>query len=75
MNQSHRSFRSSNILNKKDLYGNYLIIVTLNIGILGLKKGASKDEVKKAYFKMAKQYHPDINKTAEAKERFAEINE
>lgn len=44
--------------------------------VLGIEKGASDDEIKKAYRKMAKQYHPDLNpgdKTAEAK--FKEVGE
>ncbi|HIZ20770.1 MAG TPA: DnaJ domain-containing protein, partial [Firmicutes bacterium] len=44
--------------------------------VLGLQKGASEDEIKKAYRQMAKKYHPDLNpgdKQAEAK--FKEVNE
>ncbi len=44
--------------------------------VLGLQKGATEDEIKKAYRKMAKQYHPDLNPddpNAEAK--FKEVNE
>lgn len=43
--------------------------------ILGLDKGASKDDIKKAYKKLAKKYHPDISKEADAEVRFKEINE
>src|SRR5215218_703322 len=42
---------------------------------LGADKKASQDEIKKAYRKLARQYHPDTNKTAGAEERFKEVSE
>ena len=43
--------------------------------VLGIGRDASTDEIHKAYRKLARQYHPDVNKNGDAHERFKEINE
>ena len=44
--------------------------------VLGINKGASADEIKKAYKKMARKYHPDLNPgDKSAEEKFKEVNE
>jgi len=43
--------------------------------VLGVEKGASKDEINKAYRSLSKKYHPDVCKEADATEKFSAINE
>ena len=43
--------------------------------ILGIPRDASTDDIKAAFRKLARQYHPDVSKEADAEEKFKEINE
>ena len=43
--------------------------------ILGVKRDAGDSEIKSAYRKLARKYHPDVNKTKEAESKFKDINE
>jgi molecular chaperone DnaJ len=51
-------------MSKRDLYET-----------LGVSKEASQDEIKKAYRKLAREFHPDVNKTADAETKFKEVKE
>ena len=43
--------------------------------LLGIKKSSSKEEIKEAYRKMVKKYHPDVNKSEEANKIIISLNE
>ena len=43
--------------------------------ILGVDKSSSQDDIKKAFRKLARKYHPDVSKEADAAQRMAEVNE
>lgn len=43
--------------------------------ILGVERSATQDEIKRAYKKLARKYHPDVSKEANAEDRFKEVNE
>lgn len=51
-------------MNKRDYYE-----------VLGVSKGASQDEIKRAFRKLAKKYHPDVSKEPDAAEKFKEAQE
>ncbi|MDF1758525.1 MAG: DnaJ C-terminal domain-containing protein [Legionellaceae bacterium] len=51
-------------MNKKDYYS-----------VMGVEKGASEKEIKLAYRRLARKYHPDLNKESSAEEKFKEIGE
>ena len=59
----------------KDYYSNLKNkFKKFTIEILGVPKTASESEIKSAYTKLSKKYHPDMNKAPDANDRFAEIN-
>lgn len=43
--------------------------------VLGVSRGATEEEIRKSYRKLARQYHPDVNKAADAEEKFKEAQE
>jgi molecular chaperone DnaJ len=62
---SKQFFKQSIALhNKKDFYAT-----------LGVSKSATQADIKKAYIALAKQWHPDRNKDAQAKDKFSQISE
>lgn len=43
--------------------------------VLGIKRDSTESEIKSAYRKLARKYHPDVNKTKDAEQKFKDINE
>ncbi len=43
--------------------------------ILGLSRDATQEEIKRAYRKLARKYHPDVSKAEDAEARFKEVGE
>jgi curved DNA-binding protein CbpA len=43
--------------------------------ILGVPRDASQDDIRRAYRKLARRYHPDLNKESDAEDRFKEVSE
>ena len=43
--------------------------------VLGLERGATQDEIKRSYRKLARKYHPDVSKEPDAELRFKELGE
>jgi preprotein translocase subunit Sec63 len=65
-------FKKTNYLLKKDYYSKQFKLIP---EILGVNKNSEQNDIKKAYFKLAKEWHPDVNKASGAKEKFSEISE
>ncbi|PPS20214.1 hypothetical protein GOBAR_AA00340 [Gossypium barbadense] len=66
-------YLSSNYGSKLFFFGYFSFLDYYSI--LGVSKNASKSDIKSAYRKLARNYHPDVNKEAGAEQKFKEISE
>jgi hypothetical protein len=61
--------------NRQNMSNQPIMPITRYYTILGLKPNANQDQIKEAYRKLVKKYHPDISKSKQAQEKMKEINE
>jgi DnaJ-domain-containing protein 1 len=70
INQNKLFFATKN----PNFYGKNYLTKTKCSEILGVTETTGTNDIKKAYFALAKKYHPDLNTNKDAKAKFEEIN-
>jgi curved DNA-binding protein len=69
------NFFSHIMVIEQELVGTMAVTFQDYYEVLGVSRTSSQEEIQRAYRKLARKYHPDINKAADAEERFKKINE